>query len=231
MVSKDDAERYVNGVKTEVAVARIRERVASLLVDLAGRGLASTTLSERVPDADLFVTRPVLADDELAPENMMVVSLDGLSVPGTPGDDGVLPDDVELYAAILKDAGAVALVHLEAGHAAAWAARGAAIPCLTAQAAREFGGAVPVIAGPDVSAPAVIDSLREADAPAILVAGLGALCVAASAREAVRLAQVLEGVARTASLSSEAEPLEADLIADLSGRARARRSTITDGRR
>jgi len=111
VVSKDDAERYVNGVKTEVAVARIRERVASLLVDLAGRGLASTTLSERVPDADLFVTRPVLADDELAPENMMVVSLDGLSVPGTPGDDGLLPDDVELYAAILKDAGAVALVH------------------------------------------------------------------------------------------------------------------------
>jgi len=230
-VSKDDAERYASGVKTEVTVARIRERVASLLVALADRGLPSTTLSERVPDADLFVTRPVLADDELAPEKMMVVSLDGLPVPGTPGESGVLPDDVELYAAVLKDADAVALVHLESGHAAAWAARGASIPCLTAQAAREFGGAVPVVAGPDVSAPAVLDALRATDAPAILVAGLGALCVAASAREAVRLAQVLEGVARTARLASDADPLGADVIAHLSGRARARRSMITDGRR
>ncbi|THE06120.1 hypothetical protein E1I21_13590 [Microbacterium oleivorans] len=234
MVSRDDAERYASGVKTEVTVARIRERVASLLVDLAGRGVTSTTLSERVPGADLFVTRPVDSDDELAPEKMIVVSLAGVPVSGTPGEDGVLPADIELYAAILRESDAAAVVHLESGHAAAWAARGEAIPCLTAQAAREFRGAVPIVDGPSVEASVVLGALRSGASGAVLVTGLGAFCVAPSAREAVRLAQVLEGVARTARLAGTAGdlvPLEKDAVSQLSRNAHALRSTTTEGRR
>ncbi|MFI8631543.1 class II aldolase/adducin family protein [Microbacterium sp. NPDC077663] len=233
MASKD--ERYVSGVKTEVAVARIRERVASLLVDLSRRGLVAATLCERVPGADLFVTRPTDVEDEPTPEKMMVLSLTGQPVAGTPGESGVRPADVELYATVLRELdGATALVHLETGHAAAWAARGREIPCLTAQAAREFGGTVPVLAGPRVDPAELIEALRGDDASVVLVAGLGAFCAAASSREAVRTAQILEGVARTATLAAvagDAEPLSAESIADLSGRARLLREPITDGRR
>ncbi|MCM3696102.1 class II aldolase/adducin family protein [Microbacterium oleivorans] len=232
MTSKD--ERYVSGVKTEVAVARTRERVASLLVDLSRRGLSAATLCERVPGADLFVTRPTDVEDDSTPEKMMVLSLTGRPVAGTPGESGIRPADVELYAAVLRELdGATALVHLETGHAAAWAARGREIPCLTAQAAREFGGTVPVLSGPRVDPVALIEALR-GGAASVLVTGLGAFCVAASSREAVRIAHVLEGIARTATLAAVAgdtEPLSAESIADLSGRARLLREPITDGRR
>lgn len=233
MASKD--ERYVSGVKTEVAVARIRERVASLLVDLSRRGLVSATLCERVPDADLFVTRPVDADDDLAPERMMVLTLTGTPVAGTPGEGGARPADVALYATVLRELpDTMALVHLETGHAAAWAARGQEIPCVTAQSAREFGGTVPVLAGPRVDPAALVEALRGDGASVVLVAGLGAFCTAGSAREAARVAQVLEGVARTATLAAvggPTEPLSPETIADLSGRARDLREPITDGRR
>lgn len=233
MASKD--ERYVSGVKTEVAVARIRERVASLLVDLSRRGLAAATLCERVPGADLFVTRPIDVEDEPTPEKMMVLSLTGSPVAGTPGEGGIRPADVELYATILRELdGTMALVHLENGHAAAWAARGRAIPCLTAQAAREFGGTVPVLPGPAVDPTALLAALRGDGASVVLVAGLGAFCAAGLSREAVRIAQVLEGVARTATLAGvdgDIEPLSTEAIAGLSARARALREPITDGRR
>lgn len=230
MASKD--ERYVSGVKTEVAVARIRESVASLLGDLSRRGLATAALCERVPGADLFVTRPA-GEGDSTPEKMMVLTLDGSPVAGTPGEDGARPADVALYATVLRELDAAALVHLEAGYAASWAARGRGIPCLTAQAAREFGGTVPVVPGPRVDPGSLVRALRDGG-PAVLVAGLGAFCAASTAREAARLARVLEDVARTATLAAlvgDTEPLVAETITELVDDARLLHPPITDGRR
>jgi L-ribulose-5-phosphate 4-epimerase len=232
----DDAARYVSGVKTEVAVARIRERVAALHLELSRRGFASIVIAERVPGADLFVTRPGEAlDDELAPENMMLCTLEGVAVPETPGSGGIRPLDAVLYGHLLRgmpDTGA--LVHVESGYAAAWAARGAAIPCLTTQAAHEFGGEVPVVGDPASDAGELAATIVAASSPAVLVPHLGAFCVAENARAAVRRVLVLEGVARTAHLAAAAGTLTPVPTALVDARSRRRGqsgTTITDDRR
>ncbi|RKE58401.1 L-ribulose-5-phosphate 4-epimerase, partial [Microbacterium sp. AG238] len=83
------SSEYVDGVKVEVAVARVRAEVASLHAELVRYGLVVWTggnVSGRVPGADLFVIKPSgVSYDELAPENMIVCDLDGRVVPGTPG--------------------------------------------------------------------------------------------------------------------------------------------------
>ena len=94
MVQGNDAEvraRYVSGVKTEVAIARVRAEVAALHAELVRYGLVAWTggnVSGRVPGADLFVIKPSgVAYDELAPENMILCDLDGNVVEGTPGSE------------------------------------------------------------------------------------------------------------------------------------------------
>lgn len=232
----DDAARYVSGVKTEVAVARIRERVAAFHLDLSRRGFASVTIAERVPGAELFVTRPGEAvDDELAPENMMLCTFDGAAVSETPGSDGIRPLDALLYGHLLRDLPETgAVVHLENGHAAAWAARGAAIPCITTQAADEFGGEVPVVGDPATDAAALGAAIAAASSPAVLVPHLGAFCVAESTPAAVRRALVLEAVARTAHLAAAAGPLTPVTTAIVDTRTRLAqksRASITEDRR
>ncbi len=240
MVSMDDAERYVSGVKTEVAVARTRERVAALHADLARRDLPFSTLSERVADAELFVIRPAdVVDDELAPQNMMLCTLSGSPVPATPGSDGVPPADTALHARLLREVGDVhAVVHLETGHAASWAARGEAIPCVTTLAADEFGGIVPVVGTPradeDEIASAIAASLAAKRPRAVLVPHLGAFCVGETAREAVRLALVLEATARTAALAASAGSAASvpdDVVDRRYSRSHASVPQITDDRR
>ena len=84
-------DRYVSGVKTEVAIARVRAEVAALHAELVRYGLVVWTggnVSGRVPGADLFVIKPSgVSYDDLAPENMILCDLDGNVVPGTSGSE------------------------------------------------------------------------------------------------------------------------------------------------
>ncbi|WP_424449895.1 class II aldolase/adducin family protein, partial [Microbacterium arborescens] len=96
------SSEYVDGVKAEVAVARVRAEVASLHAELVRYGLVVWTggnVSGRVPGADLFVIKPSgVSYDELAPENMIVCDLDGNVVPGTPGADRAPSSDTAAHA-------------------------------------------------------------------------------------------------------------------------------------
>lgn len=227
MVSKDDAERYVSGVKTEVAIARIRERVSATTIDFSRRGLPFTTVSERVPGVELFVVRPAgVLDDDLAPESMLLCDLDGAIVSSTPGSDGDRLRDVDLHAAVLRhveDAGC--LVQVQSGFVSAWATRGEAVPCATTLAADEFGGAVPVIDAPiddeRALAAALVRALRPDGGRAAIVPHLGAFCLGASAQEAARVALVLESTARTAWLAGTAGSVPA-MTSDEISRRRSR---------
>ncbi|MFS0866952.1 class II aldolase/adducin family protein [Microbacterium sp. 179-B 1A2 NHS] len=208
----DDADRYVIGVKTEVAVARVRSQVAARHADLVSRGLLVSTagaVSERVPHADLFVIRPAgIPGDDLAPENMVLCELDGTVVSATPGGNRAASTDAALHAAAYRALPDVnAIVHAQSGYAAAWAARGEEIPCVTVSAAEMFGGPVPVApigGGDDDLVRSVLAVLGESRSPAVLIAGHGAFTVGTSGPAAQATATLLEDVARTTHLAQQA---------------------------
>lgn len=242
MVSMDDAERYVSGVKTEVAVARVRSQVAARHTDLVSAGLLVSTagaVSERVPGADLFVIRPAgVPDASLAPENMVLCELDGTVVAGTPGSDRAASTDVALHAAVYRALpDALAIVHTQSGYGAAWAARGEAIPCVTGAAAEMFGGPIPVApAASDDEAliRGVVDLLGASRSVSVLIPCHGAVTVGASGDAVAVAATLLEDVARTAHLARQGGSVS-ELAQDVIDRRyhgfRSATSPTTDDRR
>ena len=152
MVQGNDAEvraRYVSGVKTEVAIARVRAEVAALHAELVRYGLVAWTagnVSGRVPGADLFVIKPSgVAYDDLAPENMILCDLEGNVVEGTPGSERAPSSDTAAHAYVYRNMPEIGgVVHTHSTYAVAWAARGEEIPCVITAMADEFGGPIPV---------------------------------------------------------------------------------------
>ncbi|MGP3536337.1 L-ribulose-5-phosphate 4-epimerase [Microbacterium sp. RD1] len=211
------ADSYVAGVKTEVAVARIRAEVASLHGELVRYGLVVWTggnVSARVPGADLFVIKPSgVSYDELAPENMILCDLDGVVVAGTPGSDRAPSSDTAAHAYVYRAMPEVGgVVHTHSPFATAWAARGEEIPCVLTAMADEFGGPVPVgpfaIIGDDSIGRAIVETLRDSRSPAVLLRNHGPFTIGATARDAVKAAVMLEDVARTVHYARQAgEPI------------------------
>ena len=182
MVQGNDAEvraRYVSGVKTEVAIARVRAEVAALHAELVRYGLVAWTagnVSGRVPGADLFVIKPSgVAYDELAPENMILCDLEGNVVEGTPGSEREPSSDTAAHAYVYRNMPEIGgVVHTHSTYAVAWSARGEEIPCVITAMADEFGGPIPVgpfaTIGDDSIGRAIVETLRGHRSPAVLIA-------------------------------------------------------------
>lgn len=134
--------------EVEAAIAATRDEVAALHSELTRYGLVIWTggnVSGRVPGAELFVIKPsgVLYDD-LAPENMILCTLDGEVVPGTPGSERSPSSDTAAHAYVYRNMPEVGgVVHTHSTYATAWAARGEEIPCVITAMADEFGGPHP----------------------------------------------------------------------------------------
>ena len=219
MVQGNDAEirdRDVSGVKTEVAIARLRTEVAALHGELVRYGLVVWTggnVSGRVPGADLFVIKPSgVSYDELAPENMILCDLDGNVVAETPGSDRSPSSDTAAHAYVYRhmpDVGGV--VHTHSTYAVAWAARGEQIPCVITAMADEFGGPVPVgpfaIIGDDSIGRGIVQTLTGHRSRAVLMQNHGPFTIGVTAKDAVKAAVMVEDVARTVHLAREAGPL------------------------
>jgi L-ribulose-5-phosphate 4-epimerase len=224
---------YVAGVKTEVAVARVRADVAALHGELVRYGLVVWTggnVSGRVPGADLFVIKPSgVSYDDLAPENMIVCDLDGQVVEGTPGSSRAPSSDTAAHAFVYRNLPEVGgIVHTHSTYAVAWAARGEEIPCTIVAAAEEFGGPVPVgpfaIVGDDSIGRGIVETLRGSRSRAVLMRNHGPFTIGQTPRDAVRAAVVLEDVARTVHIAREGgtvEPLPAEAIDRLHERTRS----------
>ncbi|WEK14820.1 MAG: L-ribulose-5-phosphate 4-epimerase [Candidatus Microbacterium phytovorans] len=207
-----DADRYVSGVKTEVAIARTRAEVAALHAELVRYGLVVWTggnVSGRVPGADLFVIKPSgVSYDDLAPENMILCDLDGTVIPGTPGSDRSPSSDTAAHAYVYRnmpDVGGV--VHTHSTYAVGWAARGEEIPCVITAMADEFGGPIPVgpfaIIGDDSIGRGIVDTLTGHRSRAVLMQNHGPFTIGATAKDAVKAAVMLEDVARTVQIARE----------------------------
>ncbi|WP_372499720.1 L-ribulose-5-phosphate 4-epimerase [Herbiconiux aconitum] len=202
------------------AIDGVRADVAALHAELTRYGLVVWTggnVSGRVPGADLFVIKPSGVDyDDLAPENMILCTLDGTVVEGSPGSDRSPSSDTAAHAYVYRnmpDVGGV--VHTHSPYAVAWAARGEAIPCVITAMADEFGGEIPVgpfaVIGDDSIGRGIVETLRGHRSRAVLMKNHGPFTIGKDARDAVKAAVMTEDVARTVHLSRQlGEPVPID---------------------
>jgi L-ribulose-5-phosphate 4-epimerase len=204
-------------INTETrAILAVREQVAALHAELVRYGLVVWTggnVSGRVPGEDLFVIKPSgVGYDELAPENMILCTLDGEVVPGSPGSERSPSSDTAAHAYVyrhLPEVGGV--VHTHSTYATAWAARAEPIPCVITAMADEFGGEIPVgpfaIIGDDSIGRGVVATLAGHRSRAVLMQNHGLFTIGRDARDAVKAAVMAEDVARTVHLARQGGPL------------------------
>ncbi|PPJ21628.1 L-ribulose-5-phosphate 4-epimerase [Nocardia nova] len=190
-----------------------RGAVAALHSELTRNGLVTWTsgnISERVPDADLFLIKGSgVSYDELSWEDVTVCDLDGNAVDGLRRPSS----DTAAHAYVYRHRPDVrGVVHTHSPYATAWAARGEEIPCVLTAMADEFGGPIPVgpfaLIGDDSIGRSIVTTLEGSRSPAVLMRNHGVFTVGPDARAAVQAAVMCEDVARTVHLARQlGEPL------------------------
>lgn len=213
-------------------IGSVRETVSRLHAELPRWELVVWTagnVSQRVRCADvigedLLVIKPSgVSYDELAPEKMVVCTLDGKKIDdGTA--DGLKPSsDTAAHAYVyahMEDVGGV--VHTHSTYATAWAARGEAIPCVLTMMGDEFGGDIPVgpfaLIGDDSIGRGIVETLQGSRSRAVLMQNHGPFTIGTDARDAVKAAVMCEEVARTVHIARQLGdpiPIQQDLIDSL----------------
>jgi L-ribulose-5-phosphate 4-epimerase len=190
-----------------------REHVAALHGHLTRYELVTWTagnVSERVPGEDLFVIKGSGVEyDQLTWEGITVCDLDGRVVDGVRAPSS----DTAAHAYVYRNMPEVnGQVHTHSTYAAAWAARGEAVPCVLTAMADEFGGPIPVgpfaLIGDDSIGQGVVATLKGSRSPAVLMQNHGVFTLGPSAKAAVKAAVMTEDVARTVHLSRQlGEPI------------------------
>lgn len=122
----------------------LKKQVYEANMELPRRGLITYTWGN-VSGIDrtkgLFVIKPSGVDyDELKPEDMVVMDLDGRKVEGEYNPSSDTPTHLELYKAF-KEAGGI--VHTHSPWATSWAQAGRSIPCYGTTHADYFYGEIP----------------------------------------------------------------------------------------
>ncbi len=178
----------------------LREEVWRLHLELPKNGLVTWTsgnLSGRDPESGLVVIKPSgVKYEDLSPENMVVVDLDGKVVEGT----GKPSSDTFAHLYIYRhrpDVGGV--VHTHSTFATAFAAVGRPIPAVLTAICDEFGGPIPCggyakIGGDEIGRE-LIRSIG--DSPAILMKNHGVFTIGKNPEAALKAAVMVEDAART----------------------------------
>jgi L-ribulose-5-phosphate 4-epimerase len=194
-------------------VQAVREQVTDLHAELVRNGLVAWTsgnVSARVPGSRLVVIKPSgVTYDDLRPELMVVVDLDGHRVDGDLSPSSDTDSHLHIYREMPEVGG---VVHTHSGYATAWAARGEPIPCVLTAMADEFGGDIPLgpfaLIGSDDIGKGVVATLAGSRSTAILMRGHGVFTIGKDASAAVKSAVMCEDVARTVHLARQLGPLQ-----------------------
>jgi len=179
---------------------KLREELVQLHLELPRHNLVAWTsgnVSARDPGTGLVVIKPSgIRYEDLTPESMVVVDLDGKMVEGRykPSSDTLAHVYVYRHRADING-----VVHTHSTFATAWAAAGRPIPPVLTAICDEFGGAIPVGAyakiGGDEIGQEIIRSIGSS--PAILMKNHGVFTVGKTPEAAVKAAVMVEDVART----------------------------------
>jgi len=197
----------------------LRGEICRLHAALPSNGLVTWTagnISGRDLQTGLVVIKPsgILYED-LTPENMVVVDLDGNVVEGDhkPSSDTIAHVYVYRHRSDVNG-----VVHTHSTFATAWAAVGKPIPPVLTAICDEFGGPIPVgayakIGGDDIGQE-IIRSIGSS--PAILLKNHGVFTIGKTPEEAVKAAVMVEDVARTVFYAfqlGQPEEIPADEVA------------------
>ena len=191
---------------------KLKHQVYEANMELPEKGLITYTwgnVSGIDREKGLFVIKPSgVPYEELKPEDMVVMNLQGEKVEGDLNPSSDTPTHLELYKAFEKLGG---IVHTHSPWATSWAQAGRAIPCYGTTHADYFYGQIPCarsltkeeIEGnyEENTGRVIIEAFAEGNpeyVPGILCANHGPFTWGKDAAEAVHNAVVLEEVAKMA---------------------------------
>lgn len=203
---------------------QLKKQVYEANMELPKYGLVTFTwgnVSGIDRQSGLFVIKPSGVDyDELKPEDMVVMDLDGNKVEGDYNPSSDTATHLELYKAFPKVGG---IVHTHSSWATSWAQAGRGIPCYGTTHADYMYGEVPCarsLTAKEIdeayeknTGAIIIEEFQRRDyeaTPAVLCKNHGPFCWGKDAHAAVYHAVVLEEVAKMAArceaLNSEVLP-------------------------
>lgn len=198
----------------------LKDKVCRANLDLVRHGLVLFTwgnVSAIDRGSGLVVIKPSgVSYDDMKPEDMVVVDLDGKVVEGRLNPSSDTPTHIVLYKAFPQAGG---VVHTHSTYATSWAQAGLDIPNIGTTHADYFHDAVPCT--PDMTESEVkgeyeletgnvivrrFEGLNPVHTPGVLVKNHGPFTWGKDADEAVYNAVVLEQVAKMASISFGINP-------------------------
>lgn len=199
-------------------IDKVRKIVSDLHAKLPRWGLVVWTagnVSQRLKTTCLFIIKPSgITYDELTPENMVVCDLNGNLVPSLNEQPAKNPSsDTAAHAYVYRNMPKVyGIAHTHSTYATAWSARGEEIPCHLTMMADEFGGPIPIgpfaIIGDDSIGRGIVETLKKSKSPAVLMQNHGPFTIGKDARAAVKVAVMVEDVARTTHIAKQlGEPI------------------------
>ncbi len=182
----------------------LREEVWRLHLELPKNNLVAWTsgnVSARDPESGLVVIKPSgLKYEDLRPENMVIVDLEGDIVEGSLKPSSDTASHLYIYRARPDVNG---IVHTHSRYATAFAAIGKPIPVYLTAQGDEFGGPIPcggfaLIGGEEIGK-VVVESIGAS--PAVLLKNHGVFTIGKNVEGALKAAVMVEDVAATIWLS------------------------------
>jgi len=179
---------------------RLRREVYEGNLMLPRSGLVTWTsgnVSGRDPETGYVVIKPSgVRYEQLVPDNMVVLDLDGQVVEGALNPSVDAPTHLYVYR---HRPDVMGVVHTHSPFATAFAAVGRPIPVYLTAIADEFGGPIPVGAYAPIGGEAIGEELVRSigDSAAILMKNHGVFTVGATVMAAVKAAVMVEDLART----------------------------------
>jgi L-ribulose-5-phosphate 4-epimerase len=180
-----------------VKLMHLREQVCELHAELPKNHLVAWTsgnISVRDPESGLVVIKPSgIRFEQLTPQNMVVVDLDGNIVEG----DYKASSDTASHCYIYRHMPEInGVVHTHSRYATAFATLAREIPCVTTAMGDEFGGPIPcggfaLIGGEEIGK-VVVETLRGQRSPSCLLQSHGVFATGATAEKAVQAAVMTE---------------------------------------
>ena len=180
--------------------AELRQETYRLNMELPKNGLVVWTqgnVSVRDPHSGYVAIKPSgVRYEDLAPENMVIVDLEGKVIEGELSPSSDTSSHLYIYR---RRADVNGVVHTHSTYATAFAALGRPIPVALTSMGDEFGGPIPcggfALIGGEAIGEAVLASIG--DSPAVLLKNHGVFTIGKSGEAAVKTAVMLEDAART----------------------------------
>lgn len=160
-------------------------------------------VSARDPESGLVVIKPSgISYDDLLPEHMVVLDLDGKQVEGDLKPSSDTASHLYIYRHRPDISG---VVHTHSAYATAFAAVNKPIPVVLTAIADEFGGPIPCGGFAQIGDESIGKEVVEkiGDSPAILLKNHGVFTIGKNAKSAVKAAVMTEDNARTVWLAMQ----------------------------